>query len=100
MRAAYILAFVAIVFVLTYNPKSGGVEKYQMKPAPLDYTGVREVTIDPKVHSKEPGCCSNNDYMANNVTQCENVHYQNLQFAGFNSVCPPRLPRAWKGAIL
>ena len=100
MRAAYILAFIAIAFVLTYNPKSGGIEKYILKPAPVDSTGVREVDIAAKVHSKEPGCCSNNNYMANNVTQCEYPHYQGVQFADSNYGCPERLPPAWKGAIL
>ena len=98
MRVAYIIAFLAIVFVLTYNPKSGGAEKYQ--PAPINSTGVREVTITPAPHSKQPGCCSDNTYMANNVTQCENAHYQGVQFAATDYGCPIRLPSARLGAIL
>tara|TARA_R110002074_G_scaffold145707_2_gene294816 strand:- start:3382 stop:3660 length:279 start_codon:yes stop_codon:yes gene_type:complete len=92
MRVAYILALIAVIFVLTYKPK----ERY----TPLNYTGGEAITIQPKVHSSEPNCCGKDTYRANNPTQCENVYFQANQFASETTGCPMRLPPARLGAIL
>ena len=45
-------------------------------------------------------CCSDNNYMANNPTQCEPAHYQGVQFADMDYGCPKRHPEAYMGAII
>jgi hypothetical protein len=76
------LVIMAILFVLTYDPKSRTLESI----------------IDSDTQSKP--CCEKNDYMANNPTQCESVHYQGVQFGNEKYGCPSRHPRQSMGAII
>ena len=72
----------AVLFVLTYDPKSRTLEN----------------VIESNADSKP--CCERNNYMANNQTQCESVHYQGVQFGNENYGCPTRHPRQAMGAII
>tara|TARA_R110002072_G_scaffold41761_10_gene116812 strand:- start:1094 stop:1345 length:252 start_codon:yes stop_codon:yes gene_type:complete len=76
------LVILAILFVLTYDPKSRTLEN------------VLEPT------SQEKKCCTDNTYMANHNTQCENVHYQGVQFGIEEYGCPTRHPKQSMGAII
>jgi hypothetical protein len=60
------LAIIAvIIFVLTYDPKSGTLDKF----------------ITPDENPKKK-CCSDPNCVAKNPGQCKNVHYEAIQFAG------------------
>ena len=74
------LVIMAILFVLTYDPKSRVLENVLEGP-------------------NKP-CCEKGDYMANHQTQCENVHYQGVQFGNEKYGCPTRHPRQTMGAII
>jgi hypothetical protein len=71
-----LIALLAFVFVLTYDPKSRKLEK----------------VID--------DCCGNADYMARNPQQCENSHYQGVQFGETDYGCPPKFPPTHLGALV
>lgn len=58
MRPVYILFLLAVVFVLTYNPKTGTIEKIMTTPQPPS----------PEMR--------------------RNVHYQDVQFVGQKEVAP------------
>ncbi len=73
----------AVLFVLTYDPKSRTLEN----------------VIEGSESNAKP-CCERNNYMANNQTQCESVHYQGVQFGNENYGCPTRHPRQAMGAII
>lgn len=73
------LVIIAILFVLTYDPKSRTLENVLEGPKP---------------------CCEDTTYMANNPTQCENVHYQGVQFGNEKYGCPTRRPMESMGAII
>jgi len=74
MNIVYIAALLAIVFVLSYKPKEN--------------------------FTKNPQCCNNTPYMAQNATQCENAHFQGVQFGNQQYGCPARHPQANLGAII
>lgn len=76
------LVIIAVVFVLTYDPKSRTLES------------VIEGSAN-GIDSKP--CC---ERLANNQTQCESVHYQGVQFGNENYGCPSRHPRQAMGAII
>ena len=82
------LVILAILFVLTYDPKSRVLENV------LEGPGSNARGVDSKP------CCEKNDYMANHQTQCENVHYQGVQFGNEKYGCPTRHPRQSMGAII
>ncbi len=79
-----ILALVAFLFVLTYDPKSRTLENFIEGP--------------PK--NKQGGCCSQVNYRADNPVQCEPPYYQGLQFAETELGCPTRRPQVNMGAIV
>jgi len=85
MNITYILAFLAVIFVLSYDTKSGTIERFMGVPA-----------------GQQPAapCCNNNTYMANNPTQCQNAHYEGQQFASSDYGCPIRQPKVQGGAII
>ena len=85
MNLTYILAFLAVIFVLTYDTKTGRLEKF--------------MGLKPQQEAAKT-CCNNNDYMANNFVQCENAHYEGVQFANTNYGCPERHPQVMGGAII
>jgi hypothetical protein len=78
------LVILAILFVLTYDPRSRVLENVLEGPVGVD---------------SKP-CCEKNDYMANHQTQCESVHYQGVQFGNEQYGCPSRHPRQTMGAII
>lgn len=79
MKFIEIAIFLAILFVLSYNPKSRTLEKF----------------ISP-----EKGCCDDPEYRAKNMTQCESSYYQNVQFATPSIGCPVQTPMVRDGAII
>ena len=81
-----LLVILAVLFVLTYDPNSRTLEN------------VIESSSDRTADSKP--CCEINNYMANNQTQCESVHYQGVQFGNEKYGCPSRHPRKAMGAII
>ena len=81
-----LLVIMAVLFVLTYDPKSRTLEN------------VIEGSTSNGDNSKP--CCERNNYMANNQTQCESVHYQGVQFGNEKYGCPTRHPRQAMGAII
>ena len=87
MKAVYIIALLAVVFVLMYNPKSRRVESF------IEFQ-------QPKYPGTDSQCCSKNKYMANNPTQCTPPHFQGVQFADNSYGCPVKHPEAYLGAII
>ena len=87
MKAIYILSILAIVFVLTYKPRTRRVE---------NFTEFQQA----KYPARDSQCCSKNDYMAKNPTQCTPPHYQGVQFAEPKYGCPVKHPEAYLGAII
>ena len=79
-----LLVILAVLFVLTYDPKSRTLENM----------------IEGGPESQSKPCCENTGYMANNQTQCESVHYQGIQFGNENYGCPTRHPQQAMGAII
>ena len=79
----WVLVLCSIIFVLSYDPKSGMIEKFK-NMAPTQDKGK---------------CCGASDYRANNPDQCESSYYQSLQFASDTVACPAKSNNEWKGAI-
>ncbi len=71
-----LLMLLAVLFVLTYDPRSRTLEN----------------VIEP--------CCNNNEYRANNMTQCESGYYQGVQFGNTDYGCPTKSPKEHMGAII
>jgi hypothetical protein len=86
-KLMWLLIIVAVIFVLSYNPKSGTLEKF------VELTNNR-----PQQEKKL--CCGANDYRGANPEQCENSYYQNLQFLDDTVACPRKPTNSWKGALL
>lgn len=83
----FLIVILCFLFVLTYDPKSRGLENFVPSP--------------PSTLCQAPsGCCNQNKYMADHPTQCERAHYQGVQFANPNYGCPPKIPEAELGAIV
>ena len=78
------LIILAILFVLTYDPKSRTLEN----------------VLEGSNGTDSKPCCERNAYMANHQTQCESVHYQGVQFGNEKYGCPSRHPRQTMGAII
>ena len=87
MKAIYVVALLAVVFVLAYNPKTRRVENFMQFQ-------------QPKYPGPNSQCCSKNKYVANNPTQCTPAHYQGVQFADNKYGCPVKHPEAYLGAII
>ena len=73
-----LLALVALVFCITYDPRSGKLDKYI---------------------SGDGTCCNRVDYMARHPDQCQPPHFQGVQFADPNYGCPKPAPKMHNGAI-
>jgi len=73
----------AILFVLTYDPKSGTLDRFMTEPT-----------------KKESQCCSQTKYRANHPVQCESRYFQGVQFGNTELGCPVRVPTVDMGAIL
>ena len=81
----WLLVLCSIIFVLSYDPKSGMIEKFKNMSAPP---------------TQDKGkCCGASDYRAAHPDQCENSYYQSLQFASDTVACPVKANNEWKGAI-
>ncbi len=85
MNLTYLIAAAMFVFVMMYDTKSGRLEKFMRVP---------------QKNAQNTGCCNNNVYMSTNPTQCENAHYQGVQFADRDYGCPERHPKVCGGAII
>ena len=83
-----LLVILAVLFVLTYDPKSRTLENM------IEGSDSKANSVDSKP------CCERTNYMANNHTQCESVHYQGVQFGNENYGCPTRHPSQAMGAII
>jgi len=75
-KVIQLIALLAFVFVLTYDPKSR------------------------KLESVIEGCCNSPGHMARNPEQCEPAHYQGVQFGNPNYGCPPKYPPTHLGALV
>lgn len=82
MKLHYLLALLALLFVISYDPKSGTIEKF----------------VNPMV--KKTGCCDNTQYMADNKDQCEHAHFQGVTFAQEGYGCPLKTPEVNMGAVI
>lgn len=78
MKLTTVFIFLAILFVISYDPKSGTLEKF----------------IEPG-----KGCCDDPAYRAKNMTQCESKYYQGVQFGEPILGCPEQVPKVRDGAI-
>ena len=87
MKLWVIAVIIALVFVLTYDPNSGTLDKY--------IVGDKSV-LDPQ----EMATCNNPAYMANNPRQCEEAHYASAQFGTVPMATPPRVPKTEMGVIV
>jgi hypothetical protein len=83
----FLIVILCFLFVLTYDPKSGNLDKYIRKKENFTEQPVKT-------------CCNNVNYMANNITQCRPAHFQAVQFGDLNYGCPEKLPKTYLGAIL
>jgi len=80
------LAIIAIIiFVLTYDPKSGTLDKIIKDPG----------------QNPNKKCCSDPNCVAKNPGQCKNVRYESIQFAGdVPAGFTTSDATSWGGAIL
>ena len=83
-KLMWALVIAAIIFVLSYDPKSGTLEKFVELTRP---------------QPEKKLCCGSNDYRSVNSDQCDSAYYQNLQFAGDTVACPINPINSWKGAL-
>ena len=85
-KLMWVLILAAIIFVLSYDPKSGTLNKF--------------VELNrPRPQEEKKLCCGSNDYRSVNSDQCDSAYFQNLQFAGDTVACPVNKINSWKGAI-
>lgn len=76
---------VAIIFIVTYDPKSGTLEKFLNSP---------------EVEQPKDESCSSVDYMARHPDHCEDARYDSVQF-GTPIETPKRIvPRTEMGVII
>lgn len=85
-RWLFLIVIVCFLFVLTYDPKSGNLEKYTS-------------SFRRKENYEEP-CCNKVEYMADNFRQCGPKHFQGVQFGDTDYGCPRKVPVTELGAIL
>ncbi len=84
-KVVWALILISILFIITYNPKSGRIEQFSNIVTPAS--------------SQSSQCCDSQEYRANNSTQCENTYYQGVQFGNPNLGCPRKIPTAVSGVI-
>lgn len=84
-KLMWALVLFSIIFILSYDPKSGMIEKFK--------------NLAPQEKNK-PLCCGSADYRADHPDQCESSYYQSLQFASDTVACPNKFNKEWKGAII
>jgi hypothetical protein len=82
-RLVWLAIFVTILFVLTYDPKAGTLEKY-IAAAP-----VQEVKENKRLSGG-----------VNDFRSCENTKYQALQFGELNPQCPSPNTKTVDGVIV
>ena len=87
MKLWVIAAIIALVFVLTYDPKSGTLNKY--------IVGDKSVPQEAPVAS-----CNDPLYMAGNPRQCEEAHYASAQFGTVPMETPLLVPKTNMGIII
>ena len=89
MKFSSIALLVGVLFILTYNPKTGSLDRYLSTPAPSQ---------EPQAPSGT--CCNSTDYRAENNKQCRSAYYQGLQFGDPDYGCPVKDPQTCLGAII
>jgi len=88
MKLTHLAVIAIIIFVLTYDPKSGTINRF---------------ITDEKNPKQNPNkkCCSDPNCVAKHPGQCKNVHYESIQFAGdVPSGFTTSNATSWGGAIL
>ena len=90
-KLMWVLVICSVIFILSYDPKSGMVEKFKNM-------SQRSTADDDK---DKPRCCGSANNRAHNQDQCESSYFQSLQFATPDDVvaCPVKPTNEWKGAI-
>lgn len=84
MNKLVLFAIIAVVlFVLTYDPKSGTLERY----------------LQPYEQSANTKDCQNDQFRANHPDQCKDANYDGLQFAR-SAFMNPVSTNAKMGAII
>jgi hypothetical protein len=82
MKFQYILATLVLLFVISYDPKSGTINK------------ILTETV------KQPACCDDVNYMADNMEQCKHAHYEGISMARSTYGCPTGNADVHLGAII
>ena len=88
MKLWVIAVIIALVFVLTYDPNSGTLNKY--------IVGDKSV---PNAQEVAPSC-NDPTYMADNPRQCERAHYASAQFGTVPMETPLLVPKTNMGIII
>lgn len=81
----WIVAIVVFVFLITYNPSSGTLNKVIGRSNSPVGAGTG---------------CSNDTYRAQNARKCEDPHYNGIQFANPEYATPEGPDRTSMGAII
>ena len=82
----WIVAIVVFIFLITYNPSSGTLNKVIGRSNSPSGAG--------------PMGCANDTYRAQNPQKCEDPHYNGLQFADPAYATPAGPDRTAMGAII
>jgi len=92
VKLLHIAIIVIVIFVLTYDPKSGTLDKIINEPEP----GTKNQNQNPNKK-----CCEDPNCIAKHPGQCKNVRYESLQFVGdVPSGFTTSNASSWGGAIL
>jgi len=87
VKLLHLAIIVIVIFVLTYDPKSGTLDNI-----------INEPTKNQNPNKK---CCEDPNCIAKHPGQCKNVRYESLQFVGdVPSGFTTSDASSWGGAIL
>ena len=98
MKFSSIVLLIGVIFVLTYNPKTGFLDRYIQSPPLLP--SVKTPTTGTTEDEENSACCNSTDYRAENNVQCRAAYYQGLQFGDPDYGCPTKQPSTCQGAII
>jgi hypothetical protein len=92
VKLLHIAIIVIVIFVLTYDPKSGTLDNIINDPAPKSANNNNK---------DQANCCEDPSCAAKNPEQCKDIRYGSLQFvdnvpSGFTTTNSS----SWGGAIL
>jgi len=104
MKFSSIVLLIGVIFVLTYNPKTGFLDRYIQSPPPSSVKTPSSIVTAGAVgttdEEKKSTCCNSTDYRAENNVQCRAAYYQGLQFGDPDYGCPTKQPSTCQGAII